>query len=346
MFLILPAGVLAAMVLVQLVCARIDSRKFAAPGELITIPGAKMHVRRMGPDRIGQREDAPAVVLESGIAASTLNWCMLQPQLAEFSATCSYDRAGFGWSTTGDRAAACTLHQITENLHALLHAMDVPRPYILVAHSFGGYIVRSYAQKFSGEIAGLVLVDPLTPEEWVQASPAKLSMLHRGVWFARIGGFFAAIGLIRGPLWLLQRGNRDVPRGLLSAFGPRATQRITGLVRELSKLPPDVTRVIRALWSTPKFYWTLAGYLQSLPGAAQELDATAFPAELPVTVLSGAHNPEERLQEHAAIARHSVRGRHVIADKSAHWIHLDQPELVTEAVRELANAAKAKVLAG
>jgi pimeloyl-ACP methyl ester carboxylesterase len=335
-FLILPVGVLAAMAAAQLICARIDARKFPAPGTLVKIDGGAMHVRRMG-------NSGPAVVLESGIAASSLNWCMLQPALAQFATAYSYDRAGFGWSTTHD--SSCSLEKITSDLHSLLHTLDVPKPYILVAHSFGGYIVRAYAQRYSNELAGLVLVDPLTPEEWAQASPAKLSVLRRGVWFARIGGVFAGLGLVRAPLWLLQRGNRDVPRGLLSTFGPKAIETITRLVREVTKLPPDTTRVIRALWSTSRFYWTLASYLQSLPRCAKELHGVRFPAELPVTVLSGAHQSEVRLREHAAIAAHSSRGKHLIADQSAHWIHLDQPQLVVEAVGEMASFVTEKSLA-
>lgn len=324
------------MAAVQLVCARLDARKFSAPGDLVKIPGGEMHVVRMG-------SGSPAVVLESGIAASSLNWCMLQPDLARFTTAYSYDRAGFGWSTTDD--SSCSLEKITRDLHALLQALNVPRPYILVGHSFGGYIVRAYAHRFSGELAGLVLVDPLTPEEWVQPSPAKLKVLHRGVWFARIGGVLATFGLIRGPVWMLQRGHRNVPRKMLGTFGPKATETITRILRELMKLPPGVLRVIRALWSTPKFYWIMARYLQSIPSCAKELQDVRLPAGLPVTVLSGAHQQEVRLREHAAIAAQSTAGKHIIADQSAHWVHLDQPELVTQAVREIAMAAAARTQA-
>jgi pimeloyl-ACP methyl ester carboxylesterase len=295
-----------------------------------------MHVRRMG-------QRGPAVVLESGIAASSLNWCMLQPDLARFTRVYSYDRAGFGWSKTQD--SSCSLKKITGELHALLQAMNVPRPYILVGHSFGGYIVRAYAHRYPDELAGLVLVDPLTPEEWQQPTPAQLWMLRRGVWLSRIGGALASVGLIRAPLWMLQRGNRQAPQTMLATFGPKATETVTRILRELMKLPPDVLRVIRALWCTPKFYWTLSAYLEAIPGCAQELRDARLPADLPVTVLSGAHQPEVRMQEHTGIAAQSTRGRHVIANASAHWIHFDQPELVVQAVREIAEGQKVRTSA-
>jgi pimeloyl-ACP methyl ester carboxylesterase len=326
-------GVLALQVTAQLVCARIDRRKFPAPGTLLRIPGSQMHVQKMG-------NGSPAIVLESGIAASSLSWCMLQPKLAEIGATYCYDRAGFGWSVSANRDYS--LARITDDLHSLLRALEVPAPYILVGHSFGGYIARAYAQRFGSELAGVVLVDPLTPEEWITPTFAQRWMLRRAVWFSRIGGLLARLGVLRFCLWLLQRGNPEMPRGVLAAFGAKAFETVERILRELAKLPPNVVRVIRARWSTPPFFWTMAAYIASLPRCAAELHGNPIPAEIPVAVLSGAHQPEVRLREHAAIAAHSLHGRHLIAGQSAHWIHLDQPELVLQAVREMVEPAMAR----
>ena len=325
-------GLLTLQVILQLICARIDRRKFPAPGNLVPIPGATMHVQKMG-------SGSPAIVLESGIAASSLSWCMLQPQLGALGATYSYDRAGFGWSVSDDRSY--TLARITEDLHSLLRALEVPAPYILVGHSFGGYIALAYAQRFAGELAGIVLVDPLTPEEWIAPTRMQRWMLRRAVWFSRAGGVLAGLGVLRFCLWLLQRGNPGMPRGVLAAFGAKAFETVERILRELAKLPPDIVRVIRARWSTPGFFRTMAAYIGDLPRFAAEVQGCAIPAEVPVTVLSGAHQPQVRLQEHAAIAAHSLRGRHLIAEQSAHWIHLDQPELVLRAVREMMEPATA-----
>ena len=145
----------------------------------------------------------------------------------------------------------------------------------------------------------------------------------------------AAVGVLRLCLWLLQRGDRERPRRVLHLFGTQATETVEHILSELAKLPPDVVRVIRARWSRPQFFWTMANYIRSLPECAAEVNGCAIPAHIPVTVLSGAHQSPERMKEHAAIAAHSALGRHIVADESAHWIHLDQPELVVEAVREM-----------
>lgn len=323
------AAALAVTALVQAICARIDARKFPPPGRLVDIAGARMHVCQSG-------EGRPAVVLEAGIAASSLSWSLVQPRLAAFTATYSYDRAGLGWSVP--EKFACSLARMVDDLHALLVRLELRAPYLLVAHSFGSYIVTEYARRFADELAGIVLVDPLTPEEWVNPTSAQRWILRRGVWFSRAGGALASVGVLRACLWLLQRGNPEAPRGLLRMFGVKATETVERILRELAKLPPDVVRLIRARWSTSKFFWTMAAYINSVPRCSAELQARAIPAQIPVTVLSGAHQPEVRLQEHAAIAARSARGRHVIAAASAHWIHLDQPELVAEAVREMVAA--------
>jgi pimeloyl-ACP methyl ester carboxylesterase len=319
----------ALMALVQWVCARIDERKFPAPGRLVDIGGARLHVRQSG-------EGRPAVVLEAGIAASSLNWTLVQALLSAFTTTCSYDRAGFGWSDSGN--STCSLNRMADDLHALLTQLELPAPYIVVAHSFGSYIVTAYAQRYADELAGVVLVDPLTPEEWVRPNRAQRWVIRRGVWFSRAGGVLASVGMLRACLWLLARGKREAPRGVLRLFGSQATETVERILRELAKLPPDVVRLIRARWSISRFFWTMAAYIQAVPRCAAEIQACTIPAQVPVTVLSGAHQQEARLQEHASIAARSTHGRHTTAGKSAHWIHLDQPELVARAVREMTEA--------
>ena len=320
----------ALLAIVQAICTRVDARKFPAPGRLVRFDtdadGREMHVQEKGSGR-------PPVILEAGIAASSLSWSLSQPLLAAFTATYSYDRAGFGWSTGNNRG--CSLTALADDLHRLITTLAVPKPYIIVAHSFGGYLVTAYTQRFADEVAGVVLVDPLTPEEWMEPTRSQRWMLRRGAWFSRAGGVLEAFGIVRFCLWLLQRGQLKAPRGVLRLFGNKATETVGRILGELIKLPPATVRLIRARWSTPKFFWTMAAYIQAVPECARELQGLTIPAQIPVTVLSGAHQPQDRLQEHAAIAAHSASGKHLIAKRSAHWIHLDEPELVAQAVRDI-----------
>lgn len=321
--------------LAQFLCVRRDARKFPAPGVIVNTSRGSMHVCQMGSGN-------PPLVLEAGIAASSLNWSILQPQLAEFAATYSYDRPGFGWSAPSTRE--CTLQEMSDDLHAVVTALKITTPYVLVGHSFGALILSVYAQRFPEELAGIILVDPLTPEEWIKPHRAQRWQLWRGVWFSRAGAALGGIGVVRFCLWLLlqQRGNSGVPKRVLGLFGGKASETGLRIVGELAKLPPETVRMIRERWSHGRFFLTMSRYIQRLPKNAAEASRFQIPAHIPVTVISGAHQPPVLLAEHQAIATHSLCGKHLIAEKGAHWVHLDQPELIVEALCDIAEKLKAE----
>lgn len=332
--LIAIVAVLFLQALAQLLCVRRDARKFPPPGRTINTSHGSMHVRQMGSGGL-------AIILEAGIAASSLNWSILQPQLAEFAATYSYDRPGFGWSAPSGRE--CTLQEMSDDLHAVITALNIPTPYVLVGHSFGALILSVYAQRFPKELAGIILVDPLTPEEWIKPDRSQRWQLWRGVWFSRAGAVLGGIGVLRFCLWLLlQRGNSAVPRRVLGLFGGKASETGERIVNELAKLPPETVRLIRERWSHGRFFLTMSRYIQTLPKTAAEASRFHIPSHIPVTVISGAHQPPVRLADHQAMAARSLRGKHLIAEKGAHWVHLDQPELIVEAFREMAEKLKAE----
>src|SRR5262249_35523060 len=253
--------------------------------------------------------------------------------LAALTATYSYDRAGLGWSASTGRR--CNLSQMADELHAWLETLHVPRPYVLAGHSYAAYILRIYARRFPDEIAGIILIDPLTPEEWIKPSRFQRWQIRRAVWFCRLGATLSALGVLRFCLWLLQRGNNSVPRGVLSSFGSAASDTVKRILGELAKLPPKTVRLIRERWGHPKFFLVMARYIQTLPACAAEASVCDIPAHVPITVISGAHQPESRMAEHKALAAHSAQGRHIVAANSAHWIQLDQPDLVVQAFRRM-----------
>ncbi|HEY6249599.1 MAG TPA: alpha/beta fold hydrolase [Candidatus Angelobacter sp.] len=217
-------GVLAVLIVVQAVYVRRDRRRFPPPGTLED----GLHVLQLG-------AGFPAVVFESGIANSSLSWSLIQPQVARFATTYSYDRAGFGWSDGSD--VPCSLEKITADLRSMLERQHVLRPFILVGHSFGGLIARYYAHQFPEELSGLVLVDPATPEEWMNPTRRQRFRLRRAIFFTRAAGVLASIGMVRLGLWLLMRRKRDTP-GPVSRF----SSTLRRIRFELKKSPPTCCR--------------------------------------------------------------------------------------------------------
>ena len=124
------------------------------PGKLYNVDGYSMHMYCTG-------EGSPAIVLSSGLGDDFTAWAKVQPVLARQTRVCSYDRAGFGWSES--RPGIQDADAISSQLHRLIQAADVPRPFVLVGHSISGIYLRSYAAHYPADLAGLVFVDGATP---------------------------------------------------------------------------------------------------------------------------------------------------------------------------------------
>jgi pimeloyl-ACP methyl ester carboxylesterase len=100
---------------------------------------------------------SPAVVFDSGWEDWAPAWSKVQPEVAKFTRACSYDRAGAGFSDPGPMPR--TSVRIAQELRTALHRAGVRGPYILVGIAFGGDNVRTFADLYPDEIAGLVLMD-------------------------------------------------------------------------------------------------------------------------------------------------------------------------------------------
>ncbi|MFN0282033.1 MAG: alpha/beta hydrolase [Kineosporiaceae bacterium] len=131
-----------------------DARAYPMPGHLIDVGGHRLHLNCTG-------SGGPTVVLEpgGGEMSSSLGW--IAPGVARDTRVCIYDRAGRGWSRPADTPQDAT--QIATDLHTLLHRGNVPGPYVLAGHSFGGLYVLTFAARYPDEVAGMVLVDSTAP---------------------------------------------------------------------------------------------------------------------------------------------------------------------------------------
>ena len=138
----------------QTVRESLDAKAYPPPGQLIEVGGHRLHLHCTG-------SGSPTVVLEpgGGAASSDLGW--IAPAVARDTRVCVYDRAGRGWSaaTDGPQDGA----HIAADLHTLLERAQVPGPYVLAGHSFGGLYVQSFAAQFPDQVAGMVLLDSTAP---------------------------------------------------------------------------------------------------------------------------------------------------------------------------------------
>jgi pimeloyl-ACP methyl ester carboxylesterase len=138
----------------QTVAQSVDSRALSMPGQLVDVGGHRLHLTCTG-------SGTPTVVLEPGAGEMAANLGWITPTVARSTRVCAYDRAGRGWSDPTDTPQNGA--RIAGDLHTLLHRADVPGPYVLAGHSFGGLYVLAFADRYPDEVAGMVLVDTTAP---------------------------------------------------------------------------------------------------------------------------------------------------------------------------------------
>jgi pimeloyl-ACP methyl ester carboxylesterase len=322
----IAAFLIAAGAIYQAVGLASDLKRYPPPGRMIDIGGRRLHL-------IDGRANGPAVVFESGISATCLSWTEVRAEVERFARACTYDRAWLGWSDSAQSPR--TTLAIVADLHALLKAAAIPAPYILVGHSFGGMLVRAYAAKHPDEVAGLVLLDPLSVTEWLSPLPAHVRMLALGVKLSRRGAWLVRVGVVRGATALLMAGGRRIPQSIARLSSGRGESVISRLVGEVRKMPPHTWPMVRAHWCQAKSFLGMARYLESLPASARDASALFAPETIPVSIVSASNATAAELEVREQITRRSPRGRHIIARKSGHWIQLDEPELVVQAIQEM-----------
>ncbi len=277
----------------------------------------------------------PAVVFDAALGASSLSWTLVQPEVARITRACAYDRAGFGWSDAGPMPR--TAGVIADELHTLLRRAAVVPPYVLVGHSFGALVVRVFAGRHRAETAALVLVDPAHPEEWLEPGDNARRQIERGVRLCRYGAGAARLGIARAIAALVSAGALAPARalvGLVSRGGlSRADEEI---LAPIWKLPPDARKPLPQFWTQPKFYEALGSQIASIRESARqaaEVSPEVF-RDLPVTVVSAGSSSERRAGLHESFVRRSSRGRHLTAAGSGHWVPLDAPAVVVQAIAD------------
>ena len=322
-------GAVAAGALYQFIEARRSARAYAPPGRMVEVEGQRLHLICAG-------AGTPAVVFESGIAASSLSWARVLPGVATFTRACAYDRAGLAWSDAPRRPR--TLSRIIGELRGLLANAAVPGPFVLVGHSFGAFLMCAYASQYPADTAGVVLLDP--PSEWHQPTREQARRLRGAIQLSRAGGLLARLGVVRACLALLTGGAPGVPRNFVKMFGPDAARTLERLVGEVRKLPPDVHPAVQALWCQPKCFQSMADHLGALDETAAFVAGLPSLPDVPLIVISSSDQPTDTIVEHRRLTRLSSKSRHIVATSSGHWIQFDEPDLVISAIREVVDRAR------
>jgi pimeloyl-ACP methyl ester carboxylesterase len=286
-----------------------DVRFNRMPGRLIDIGGYKLHIHCTG-------QGTPTVILDSGLGDTYISWRKVQSQIAKFASVCSYDRAGLGFSDPSPHRR--TSKDIAEESHTLLHNAGIASPVVLVGHSMGGYDVRLYASLYRNEVAGIVLVDASHPDQ-ENRFPAALKQMEGG--WRREAEFLA----FTMPLGIPRLVGLCDPEPAVRAAECNFHSAREG-VAELKAFPESAAQT------------AATGPLGDIPLVVLSHDPSTPQPDLPADLVKPTKDAWEKMQEE--LARLSTKGTQIVAKNSGHYIQLDRPELVIDAVRKVVDQAR------
>jgi pimeloyl-ACP methyl ester carboxylesterase len=280
---------------------------------------------------------APSVIFESALGASGLEWISIQEEVARSTCTLSYDRAGYGGSDPAPSRRSPAA--VVGDLQALIHALGLPEPFVLVGHSQGGLYARLLAATQPGSVAGLVMLDPLSPDDSrffrlprrlrTGSGADKLGMMRT---FRRLGRLrmlpMLRQWIVQGPPFFYYRGlNKATLEELWTHFVRREMHdaAIDEYVSAHDKSNLQSLRGVGARILCPTRI--LVHDPEIMIADIVEYGGLSTEEATQVEVLW-----QELLREPAG---QSADGRVTIAEGSGHYIHFSRPDLVLDAIHEL-----------
>ena len=118
--------------------------------DMISVAGHQVNMVKMGTGPY-------TVIFESGFGTDLTAWRHVAPAVAKSAHVVAYSRAGLGKSQA--RPGERTIRANTSDLEQMIAAAQLRPPFILVGHSYGGFLIRDFAAKNPAQVAGMVFVD-------------------------------------------------------------------------------------------------------------------------------------------------------------------------------------------
>lgn len=277
-------------------------------GGFTEVAGHRLFTHRAG--------SGPTVVFLPGASAVGLDYFGVQQTVSRFATAVVYDRGGTGFSDPLDLPRSATA--VATELRALLRALAVPEPYVLVPHSLGGFYAHRFAQLYPADVAGLVWLDGLH-RDWDDFMPPAMRLAAA----ERMGTDLAELDQLR-PALRAQRAEL------------------------LTDYPADIRQALLAAKDTDE--WTRVGIAEraNLRELAAELRAGPGLPDVPLIALSAlGPDPTQpadalaamhagRTGMDAALVRTVTRGEHrILTDTVHHRLCFDRPDAVVAAVRDV-----------
>lgn len=287
---------------------------YLRPGRLVSADGATVNLYCTG-------SGSPTVIFDAGHQDWAPAWAVVQPQVAKWTRVCSFDRPGYGFSPAGPMPR--TSERIARELHDAVHTLGISGPYVLVGHAFGATNMRVFADLYTDEVQGLVLVDPDPTDA---GTPEQIARAH--------------------SVYIRQAEEIQRCRDALAARLPQPPE-LACDKRFFRGFPdpgwsaPVNSALAQAVHTRPELSDAANAELEEIPG--DELWLREHRRSLgsrPVRVITAAQHKPETIAAQAALLSVSSNGRQILAAHSRNsYVQLDEPQLVLDAIGEVSGHA-------
>lgn len=310
---------LIASTLYQAIASWLEDRQ-PPPGQLIDLGKYRLHLYVAG-------EASPTIVLDHSLGG--VEGYLLIEELSKLARVCIYDRAGYGWSDHSPYPRSS--HQMVKELDTLLVQARIEPPYVLVGNSFGSYNVRLYAHLFPQKVVGIVLTDALHETEML-----KMSVPLQALKLFFISGFvMSVLGSMLGIIRLL---------GVFGVFEL--------LKPELRHFSQDSINWVKRSFCRSKHWITMSREMINLDKSAREASIAKHFGTLPIVSIKASSffkpsfwtifiplEDANQLREkmHLELCNLSTDCLQVEASKSGHFVWVDQPDVIVNAVQTVLN---------
>jgi len=299
--------------------SRSTAEKIDPHGEFADVGGHKLHYYKKG-------DDGPTVVFESAFdPCGHLQWYNLQQDISKFATTVSYDRAGLLWSERGNNPK--TGDAMAEELYVLLEKADVSKPYIIVGHSLGGIILRSFVSKYPQDVKGVILIDSSCPNEEDFLSEELYTMVSQHRMPSGFLKFANSVGLVR----LMFKGmfpDEDEYKYLNTLMPALLYKSAYGILEEQDQMPilNKEASKITTFDSIP---------LCVLSASDRNLYDHLFEDEKIKNEFVDA-----KVEMQKDLLNLSTNSEQILVYNSSHYINEDRPEVIIEAVKNMISKTK------
>ena len=274
-------------------------------------------------------------VIDAALGTCSAEWRHIARTLEMHGRVILYDRAGYGQSTRSSLER--TPRNIADELKRLLDYFNIDRKIVLIGHSQGGLYAVQFALMYPGTVCGLILLDPATPfddefkkvltkEEYRQSGVDKTGSLKAAKCITAAGlGFTLRPLLQKGIPFYYHEFDPETKEYLLRSLCRKDTYKTALAEYSYSHSSADTKDIADAV---------SAGALADMPIKLLTHSSQVYTGEL--MRFGGmnrdiAEKVESLWQDIMRKYMHlSQRCEHITAEKSGHYIHLTDEQLLLD----------------